>query len=94
MVDKLANLAMLHFEGSEREKIREDLKKMIGFVDKLRELDTTGVEPLLHMSDAVNVLRDDQPQNMLLPEQALENAPGSDGQYFTVPKVIQKPGVS
>ena len=83
---------MLRFNESEKEQIRADLEKMIGFVDKLRELDTTGVEPLLHMSDNVDVLRDDIPGNMLSREEALQNAPGHDGVYFTVPKVIKKGG--
>lgn len=92
LIDKLSRLSMLRFNESEKEQIKADLGKMIGFVDKLRELDTTGVEPLLHMSDNVDVLRDDIPGNMLSREEALQNAPDHDGVYFTVPKVIKKGG--
>jgi aspartyl-tRNA(Asn)/glutamyl-tRNA(Gln) amidotransferase subunit C len=81
---------MLRFNEEEREQIKSDLQKMIGFVDKLKELDTTAVEPLLHMSDNVDVLREDVPGNMLSREEALQNAPGHDGTYFKVPKVIKK----
>ena len=90
LVDKLATLAHLQFNATEKESIKEDLQKMIGFIDKLQELDTTGVTPLMHMSDAVNVLRPDEPGAMLSQTQALQNAPQHDGQYFQVPKVIKK----
>jgi aspartyl-tRNA(Asn)/glutamyl-tRNA(Gln) amidotransferase subunit C len=90
LVDKLASLALLQFNAGEKEAIKADLQKMIGFIDKLQELDTSGVEPLMHMSDSVNVLRDDVPGEMLNREQALRNAPQHDSQYFQVPKVIKK----
>jgi aspartyl-tRNA(Asn)/glutamyl-tRNA(Gln) amidotransferase subunit C len=91
LIDKLARLSMLQFSEAEREEIKADLQKIIGFVDKLRELDTTGVEPLMHMSDNIDVLREDIPGNMLTREEALRNAPHHDAQYFKVPKVIKKP---
>jgi aspartyl-tRNA(Asn)/glutamyl-tRNA(Gln) amidotransferase subunit C len=91
LIDKLSKLSMLRFNDQEREEIKADLEKMIGFVDKLKELDTTGVEPLLHMSDHTNVLREDIPGNMLSREEAIKNAPHHDGIYFKVPKVIKKP---
>ena len=81
---------MLDFDAAERMEIKYDLKKMIGFVDKLKELDTTGVEPLLHISGEVNVLRDDVPGNMLTKSEALQNAPQHNGSFFLVPKVIKK----
>ena len=81
---------MLHFDEEEKEEIKADLQKMIGFVDKLKELDTTGVEPLLHISGQVNVLRDDVPGGMLSQEEALRNAPLHNDQFFLVPKVIKK----
>lgn len=90
MVDKLANLARLNFEAGEKAAIREDLQRMIAFVEKLNELDLDGVEPLLHMSDHVNILRDDVVQGTVNREQALSNAPLHDGTFFQVPKVIRK----
>lgn len=94
LIDKLSKLSMLQFSDEEREAIKNDLEKMIGFVDKLKELDTSGVEPLLHMSSNVDVLREDVPGNMLSREEALQNAPKHDDTYFKVPKVIKKPSQS
>lgn len=90
LIDKLSRLAALDFDGSEREEIKADLEKMIGFIDKLKELDTTGIEPLLHMAGEVNVLRDDEPGPMLSQDEALQNAPLHDNGFFLVPKVIKK----
>lgn len=90
LVEKLARLSMLEFAAEERDAIKADLEKMIGFVDKLKELDTAGVEPLLHITEAVNVLRNDVPEPMLSQEEALRNAPQHNGSAFLVPKVIKK----
>lgn len=90
LVDKLATLAHLQFDAAEKEALKSDLQKMIGFIDKLQELDTAGIEPLMHMSDAVNVLRPDVPGQMLSKEEALCNAPHHDERHFLVPKVIKK----
>lgn len=90
LVDKLANLARLKFDENEKIEIKNDLQKMIGFVDKLNELDTTGVEPLLHMSENVNVLRADEVAGSISREEALKNAPLHDDRFFKVPKVIRK----
>ncbi len=90
LVNNLANLARLEFNVQEKELIKKDLQQMIGFVDKLKELDTTGVAPLLHMSEAMNRLRDDEVRGSASREEALQNAPETDGTYFRVPKVIKK----
>ncbi|MCZ2460286.1 MAG: Asp-tRNA(Asn)/Glu-tRNA(Gln) amidotransferase subunit GatC [Chitinophagales bacterium] len=90
LIEKLANLAKLKFEDAEKEEIKRDLQKMIGFVEKLNELDLEGVEPLLHMSDEVNVLREDEVKGSISREEALKNAPLHDDQFFKVPKVIKK----
>lgn len=94
LIDKLSKLSMLQFSDEEREAIKIDLEKMIGFVDKLKELDTTGIEPLLHMSNNVDVLREDIAGTMLSREDALENASKHDDFYFKVPKAIKKPSQS
>lgn len=90
LVDNLAELARLEFNPNEKEAIKKDLQKMISFVEKLNELDTTGVAPLLHMGDSENVFRDDVQQGSVTREQGLLNAPDTDGIYFRVPKVIKK----
>ena len=90
LVDKLANLARLQFDETEKVAIKKDLQRMIEFVEKLNELDTTGVAPLLHMSDRVNALREDVVKGSISREEALLNAPMKDTQFFKVPKVIKK----
>ncbi len=90
LVDKLAHLARLQFDAAEKEAIKNDLQKMIRFVDKLNELDTTGVKPLLHMSDRVNVLREDEISSSITRQEGLQNAANHDEQFFKVPKVIKK----
>jgi aspartyl-tRNA(Asn)/glutamyl-tRNA(Gln) amidotransferase subunit C len=90
LIDNLSNLARLEFNAADKEEIRKDLQRMILFVEKLGELDTTGVEPLLHMSAETNVLRDDIPGGSVSRAAALSNAPATDGTYFIVPKVIRK----
>ncbi len=90
LVDKLANLARLQFNDMEKENIKNDLQRMIQFVEKLNEVDTTGVKPLLHMSEEVNVLRDDEVQGSISRAEGLQNAPVHDGEFFKVPKVIKK----
>lgn len=90
MVDDLAHLARLRFDDSEKESIRADLQKMVAFVEKLEKVDTTGVAPLLFISDAANVLREDIVQGSVSREEALLNAPLKDEVFFKVPKVIKK----
>jgi aspartyl-tRNA(Asn)/glutamyl-tRNA(Gln) amidotransferase subunit C len=91
MIDNLANLARLEFNDQEKTDIKKDLEKMIRFVEKLNELDTTGVAPLLHMSGNLNMLREDAVKGSLSPEEGLKNAPDHDSRFFLVPKVISKP---
>ena len=90
LVQNLANLARLQFNEEEKEIIKKDLQRMIHFVDKLNEVNTQGVEPLLHMTDAINVLREDEIKGSISREEALKNAPDADGTFFKVPKVIKK----
>lgn len=90
LVDKLAHLARLKFDAAAKEEITNDLQKMIQFVEKLNEIDTTGIEPLLHMGSNVNVLRADEIKGSISREAGLQNAPVHDDQFFKVPKVIKK----
>ena len=90
LVEKLANLARLQFNVTEKEAIKKDLQQMIQFVEKLNEVNTTGIEPLLHMSDQVNILREDEIKGSIGRTEGLSNAPLHDEQFFKVPKVIKK----
>ena len=89
LISRLEKLARLQLSGPEREKLTGDLQSMLDMVDKLRELDTTGVEPLIYLHDQVNVWREDVIGEQLPVEQALLNAPKHDSQFFRVPKVIE-----
>lgn len=93
MVDKLAHLARLKFNDEEKQEIQKDLQRMIEFVEKLNELNLDGVEPLLHMSDEINILREDEVKGSISREEALKNAPLHDEQFFKVPKVIKNPQI-
>ncbi|MEM7367294.1 MAG: Asp-tRNA(Asn)/Glu-tRNA(Gln) amidotransferase subunit GatC [Bacteroidota bacterium] len=90
LIDKLAALSKLQFPDEEREAIKADFERMLHFVDKLQEVDTSGVEPLIHVTEEVNHLRQDIPQGQLTTEETLHNAPDHDGQHFRVPKVVKK----
>lgn len=89
-IDKLAHLARLEFSGEEKQNIKADLDRILGFCEKLQELPTDGVEPLIYMSDETNCLREDNVGEMLSQADALKNAPSHDSDYFKVPKFIEK----
>ena len=90
MIKNLAHLARLRFAEEEKPSIKKDMQKMIAFVEQLNGIDTAGIEPLLHMGDAMNVLREDEVQGSVSRDEALLNAPEKDEQFFKVPKVIKK----
>ena len=90
LVQQLADLARLEFSEQETAEIKGDLQRMITFVEKLNELDTTNVKPLLHMTADGNALRADKVVPSITREEGLKNAPAASDQYFKVPKVIKK----
>jgi aspartyl-tRNA(Asn)/glutamyl-tRNA(Gln) amidotransferase subunit C len=90
LIEKLANLSRLEFAEEEKASIKNDLEKMIGFIDKLNELDTSGVAPLLHMSNNVNIFRNDTVNGEISRKDVFKNAPLHDEEFFKVPKVIKK----
>ena len=90
LIDNLAELARLRFNEAEKAEIKNDLQRMIAFVEKLQEVDTTGTEPLLHMTDAMNAFREDEVKGSMQKATALANAPDANSDYFKVPKVIKK----
>ncbi len=90
LIDNLAHLARLEFSADEKAGLRNDLQSMIVFVEKLNELNTEGVKPLQHMSNAVNVFREDEVKGSATRQEALQNAPVADDAFFKVPKVIAR----
>jgi aspartyl-tRNA(Asn)/glutamyl-tRNA(Gln) amidotransferase subunit C len=89
-VRRLAELSKLSFSENEETEMVDGLNEMIAFVDKLKELDTTNVEPLVFMTDETNVLREDVVEAPISQAEALKNAPSKDMYYFRVPKVIKQ----
>lgn len=89
-VDKIAHLARLELSAGEKQDMIKDMNQVLHFMDKLNEIDTTGVEPLVYMTDSVNSLREDKINHEITHEEALLNAPKHDNDYFLVAKVIEK----
>ncbi|RIJ36998.1 Asp-tRNA(Asn)/Glu-tRNA(Gln) amidotransferase subunit GatC [Pontibacter oryzae] len=88
-IRKIAHLARLEFNEEKEQAVLQDLNKILNWVDKLRELDTDNIEPLIHMSEEVNVLREDEVRNTITHDEALLNAPKKDSDYIRVPKVME-----
>lgn len=90
LIDDLAHLSRLTFDDAEKVAIKNDMEQMVSFVEKLNEVDTTGIEPLLHITPNENIFREDELQGSITKEEALSNVPKTDGTYILVPKVIKK----
>jgi aspartyl-tRNA(Asn)/glutamyl-tRNA(Gln) amidotransferase subunit C len=89
-VDEIAHLARLEFNDEAKGEILNDMNRMLAFVDKLNELNTDSVEPLIYMTNETNILREDEPVKTVTQAEALKNAPKKDSDYFKVPKVIDQ----
>ena len=89
-VDEIAHLARLEFAAEGKAGIMTDMNRMLAFVEKLNELNTDAVEPLIYMTDERNVLREDEPESTVSQKDALKNAPKKDSDYFKAPKVISQ----
>ncbi len=89
-IDRVAALAKLRFNEEEKENVREELSKIITFCEKLNEIDTEGVEPLIFLGEEINIFRDDEPVLEITKEEALKNAPQKDSDYFKVPKFLDR----
>ena len=90
IVDHIAHLARLEFEGDKKQAILNDMENIISFMDKLCEVDTENVEPLIFMNDEYNKLREDVAKVTVTQDEALKNAPKKDSDYFRIPKVLDK----
>lgn len=84
----LAHLARLEFDPAHEEQMLTDLNKILDWVAQLSQVNTDGVAPLVHLSQEVNVLRDDKAYNTVTHQEGLRNAPRKDSDYFRVPKVL------
>ncbi len=86
---KIAHLSRLEITPAEEQALVESLESVLSWMEQLEEIDTTGVEPLTHISDEINVMREDVIGQHLSREKGLFNAPSKDLVYFKVPKVIE-----
>jgi aspartyl-tRNA(Asn)/glutamyl-tRNA(Gln) amidotransferase subunit C len=89
LVDHITGLARLSLSGEEKEAMVSDLSKILAYIEKLNELDITGVEPTSHVLDLVNVLREDEPRPSIVPDDALLNAPDRADNFYRVPRIIE-----
>lgn len=90
IVDKVAGLAKLEFKGEDKEAIKNDMERILTFMDLLNEVDTENVEPLKYVTEGTLNLRKDEAHIDITKVEALENAPSKDSDYFKVPKVLTK----
>jgi len=90
LIDYLAGLSRLRFDESEKEAIKGNLKDMLAFVEKINEVDTEGVEPLIHLTNQLNDFRQDEVVVLNNRDEALKNASNNDGVYIKVPKINTK----
>ncbi|NBC25488.1 MAG: Asp-tRNA(Asn)/Glu-tRNA(Gln) amidotransferase subunit GatC [Bacteroidetes bacterium] len=88
-VQYMAHLARLQLEDEQAEGLKQDMNKILGYIDKLEQLDTSDVEPLEHVTDQPTNLRKDEAKEPISHDDALKNAPDADSDYFRVPRVIE-----
>jgi aspartyl-tRNA(Asn)/glutamyl-tRNA(Gln) amidotransferase subunit C len=89
-VEHVARLARLALSEAEAERMRDQLSGILAYIDKLRALDTAGVEPTSHAVPLVNVMRDDDTRPCLPQDVALANAPDRSDAFFRVPRIIEE----
>ena len=89
-VDHVARLARLDLSAADKERMRSELDKILGYIDKLRALDTRDVEPTSHAVPVTNVMRDDVERPSLPVQDMLANAPARHREMFRVPRIIEE----
>lgn len=89
LVDHITGLARLSLSEDEKEAMVADLSKILAYIEKLNELDITGVEPTSHVLDLVNVVREDKPRPSIALDEALLNAPDRADDFYRVPRIIE-----
>ncbi len=89
-IEKIAELARLNLKPEEKKKLEKDLESILAYVEKLKTLDTSQVEPTSHVLNIENVFRKDEVKPAQVRDEALKHAPLVDGKFFKVPKVVEK----
>lgn len=90
LITQLSRLSKLEFKEEEKCEIKSDLNKMLSFVEKLNEVDTENVEPLIYLTEGFQETRKDEVTTQLSQKEALKNAPQKDSDYFKVPRFLNK----
>jgi aspartyl-tRNA(Asn)/glutamyl-tRNA(Gln) amidotransferase subunit C len=90
LIGHLSHLARLEFDTNAGQEMIHDLNRILGFVEKLEEVNTEGVEPLIYMTEETNILRNDEVIQTITQDEALKNAPRKDSDYFRVPRFIDQ----
>ena len=90
IINKLSDLAKLNFSENEKVNLEKDMNQIISFFEKMNEVNTDNIEPLIFMTDEINILRSDEPKRVISHQEALLNAPAKDSDYFKVPKFLDK----
>jgi aspartyl-tRNA(Asn)/glutamyl-tRNA(Gln) amidotransferase subunit C len=85
----VAQLARLDLSASELDKFQQQLGQVLDYVEKLRRVNVTGIEPTAHANQVLNVFRADEPRDWFTANDALANAPRSANGLFVVPKVVE-----
>ena len=85
----VAHLARLNLTPEEEQKFGAQLGQILGYIEKLNQLDVSGVEPTAHAVPLVNVTRPDEVRPSLTNEEALRNAPARANGLFLVPKIVE-----
>ncbi len=88
LISRLETLTRLQLSESERARVKKDLARILEMIDQLGTLDLEGVLPLTHITEVVNNWRTDEVKGQVTREQALRNAPDTDGVFFRVPRVL------
>ena len=88
-VKYVAHLARLALTPEEEQKLGAQLGHILGYIEKLKELDVTNVEPTAHAVPLVNVTRPDELRPSLPPDEAMRNAPAQSNGLFIVPKIVE-----
>ena len=89
-VEYVAGLAQLILDDDTKERLVQEMGNILSYMDKLNELDTDDIEPMMHVLDLANVYREDVVGESLPREVALSNAPAEDGEYFLVPRILDQ----
>lgn len=89
IVKKIANLSKINIDEGQEETLKNELNNILNWVDELKKVDTTEVEPMLSVFNESMIMRDDVENTKINSKQVLDNAPRKESGFFVVPKVVE-----